>query len=226
VGGVWALADDERTAQTLRVQSANLDALSQPAILSGALEELPDLIAAEGQEKVRFDAIVGRNALTRHPTKVTAVRIVTSLLADEGRLSLAEVVPHHAQRLYQLVDSSSLDESLRQRLVAAEEAIYTDLDDPMVNWDAADLKAAVRVAGLSNVQVQMETVTTQRLIGAEHLARWFSTDSEGQRPTYAQQLRRLLSAEELGQVQALLEAQLRDQSVTWTSQIAYLVAQQ
>jgi putative ATPase len=225
VGGVWALAADERSAQALRVQSANLDALSQPAILNGALEELPDLIAAEGERDVRFDAIVGRNALTRHPAKVTAARIIASLLADGGWLSLAEVVPHHAQRLYQLVDPSSLDESLRQRLIAAEEAIYTDLDDPMVNWDAADLKAAVRVAGLSNVQVQMETVTTQRLIGVEHLARWFSTDSEHQRATYAQHLGRHLSADELVQVQALFDAQLRDQSVTWTSRIVYLVAQ-
>jgi putative ATPase len=224
VGGVWALAADEQTAQPLRVQSANLDALSQPAILSGALDELPDLIAAEGERDVRFDAIVGRNALTRHPAKVTAARIIASLLADGGRLSLAEVVPHHAQRLHRLVDPSSLDESLRQRLIAAEEAIYTDLYDPMVNWDAADLKAAVRVAGLSNVQVQMETVTTQRLIGAEDLARWFSTDSERQRTTYAQHLRRHLSADELAQIQALFEVQLRDQSVAWTSRIVYLVA--
>jgi putative ATPase len=139
---------------------------------------------------------------------------------------LAEVVPHHAQRLYRLVDPSSLDESLRQGFIAAEEAIYADLDDPMVNWDAADLKAAVRVAGLSNVQIQMEAVTTQRLIGVEHLARWFSTGSERDRTSYAQHLRRHLSADEVAQIQALFEAQLRDQSVTWTSQIVYLVARQ
>jgi putative ATPase len=226
VGGVWALATDEQTAQNLRGQAANLDTLSRPVILCGKLEELPDLIAAQGQGEVRFDVIVGRNSLTRHPSKVTAARIIASLLADGGRLSMAELMPRHAQRLYQLVDLSRLAEDLRQRLTVAEEAIYTDLDDPMVNWDAADLKAALRVTGLSDVQVQMETVTTKRHIGAEHLARWFSTDSDHRRPTYAQHLLKALSPDELAQVEALFEAQLREQSVAWSSQIAYLSARQ
>jgi putative ATPase len=226
VGGVWALAADARTAETLRGQGANLETLSQPVILSGALAELPDLVAAQGQGEVHFDAIVGRNALTRHPIKVDAARIIASLLADGGRLSLAEALPRHAQRLYRLVDLSTLDKDLRQRLFAAEEAIYTGPDDPMVNWDANDLKAALRVAGLSDVQTQVETVTTRRHIGAEHLARWFSDSPDTQRPTYAHHLRKALSSDELAQVQVLFEAQLRDQSVTWASQVLYLTARQ
>ena len=226
VGGVWALAPDEQTAQNLRDQAANLDTLAQPVVLCGKLEELPDLIAAQGQGEVRFDAIVGRNALTRHASKVTAARLIASLLGDGGQLSMSEVLPRYAQRLYQLVDLSPLDEELCQRLITAEEAIYTDLDDPMVNWDAADLKAALRVAGLSEVDAHVETVTTQRQIGAEHLVRWFSTDSDRQRPTYAQHVRKTLSADELAQVQALFEAQLRDRAVVWSSQIAYLAARQ
>jgi putative ATPase len=190
------------------------------------MAELPDLVAAQGQGEVRFDVIVGRNALTRPPSKVDAARVIVSLLAEGGRLSLAEVLPRHAQRLCRLVDLSTLDEDLRQRLFAAEEAIYADPDDPMVNWDANDLKAALRVTGLSNVQTQVETVTTRRHIGAEHLARWFSDSPDAQRPTYANHLRKALSPEELAQVQALFEAQLRDQSVTWASQVLYLTARQ
>jgi hypothetical protein len=74
------------------------------------------------------------------------------------------------------------------------------------------------------VLIQVESVTTQRHIGAEHLVRWFSTDSDRQRPTYAQHVRKTLSVDELAQVQALFEAQLREQSVNWSSQIAYLSA--
>jgi len=33
-----------------------------------------------------------------------------------------------------------LDIDLYQRLVVAEEAIYTNASEPMVNWDADDLK--------------------------------------------------------------------------------------
>jgi putative ATPase len=224
VGGVWALAADERAAAALRAQAANLDAVSQPVILSGTLEDLPALILAQGQGEVRFDVIVGHNALARYPTKVTAAQTIASLLAVGGRLSLAEVVPRHAQRLYQLVDLSGLDGDLRQRLIAAEEAIYVNSDDPMVNWDADDLKAALVAAGLSEVGVQVETVTTQRLIESGHLAHWFNTGPDRQRPSYAQHLRRNLTSDEVDQVRALFESQLRDRSVAWTSHIAYLAA--
>ena len=223
-GGVWALAADERTLEALRQQAANLEVLSRPVILSGKLEELPDHIAAQGQGEVRFNVVIGRNVLTHQPNKTAAASVITSLLSEDGRLSLVEVIPRHIQRLYHLVDLSSLEEDLRQRLVAAEEAIYSDHDDPMVNWEATDLKAAFRVAGLSEVHTQVETVTVQRHISPEHLERWFSDGSERGRPTYAQHLRRHLSADELAQVQTIFEAQLRDQSVVWTSQMVYLAA--
>jgi putative ATPase len=231
VGGVWALAADEQTAEALRQQAANLEALGRPVILCGALEGLPDLIAAQGQGEVHFDAIVGRNALTRHPDKAATARLIASLLNEGGRLALAEAVPRHAQRLYRLLELSLLEENLRQRLIDAEEAIYTDPDDPMVNWDAADLEAAFspegtygQSAGLSDVHLQVETVTTQQHVSAEHLARWFGASPEAQRPSYAQHLHQSLSTDELAQVQALFERQLRDQSVTWASQVAYLSA--
>jgi putative ATPase len=224
VGGVWTLAADERTAEALRQQADKLEALTRPVVLFGTLEDLPDLIAAQGQGDVHFDVIIGRNALTRRSDKAAAARIIASLLAENGRLSLSEVVPRHGQRLYRLVDLSPLDETLVQRLTPAEEAIYADPEDPMVNWEAPDLEAALLGAGLSDVHVQAETVTTQQHIGAEHLARWFGAGPDRQRLTYARHLRQHLSAAELVQVQSLFERQLRDQSVAWTSQIVYLAA--
>ncbi|GAB4527784.1 MAG: AAA family ATPase [Anaerolineae bacterium] len=224
VGGVWALAADEQAAAALRAQAANLETLARPVIMCGRLDELPDLIAAHGQGKVRFDVIVGRNAFTRQADKVAAAQSVARLLADGGRLSIAEVVPRHAQRLCQLVDLSSLGQDLRQRLIAAEETIYTDPADPMVNWDVSDLEAAMKAAGLSDIQVQVEIVTTQRHIGAEHLARWFSTRPDRERPAFAQHLRKTLSADEVAQVQALFENQLLNRAVTWAGQVVYLVA--
>jgi putative ATPase len=224
VGGVWALAADERTGGVLRQQAANLDSLARPVIMVGALDELPDLIAAWGQGEIRFDAVVGRNALTQHPDKRAAATLIASLLGEGGHLALAEVVPRHAQRLYRLVDLSELGAALRERLIAAEEAIYADPDDPMVNWDVADMQAAFQAAGLDAVTAQVESPTTQQHVSAEQLARWFDASANRQRPTYAQRLRQHLSVGELAQVQALFERQLRDQAVSWTSQVVYLSA--
>jgi putative ATPase len=70
------------------------------------------------------------------------------LLQQSGVLVLAETVPRHTQRLYRLLEQSKLDADLYQRLVAAEEAIYSDKLDPMVNWDTDELRVAFEVGGV------------------------------------------------------------------------------
>jgi putative ATPase len=224
VGGVWALAADARSAEALRQQAANMESLARPVIMQGSLEEVPDLIARHGEGEVRFDVLLGRNALTHAPDKAAAARAIASLLGPGGRLALAETIPRHTQRLYRLVDLSALDEDVRRRLAAAEEAIYSDPDDALVNWDAGDLRSAFEAAGLSNVTIQMETVTAQQHIGPDQLARWFGASSDRQRPSYAQRLSRHLSAAEISRVQTLFERQLRERTVAWASQMAYLTA--
>ena len=64
------------------------------------------------------------------------------MLRQSVNLILAETVPRHTQRFYHLLPSQSLDNQLYERLVLAEEAIYTDASDPMLNWDADDLRHA------------------------------------------------------------------------------------
>jgi putative ATPase len=245
-GGVWALAADDRAAEALRQpkgpatgQATHLSTLQRPVILRGSPADLPVLVAAEwrrqtpGSEEidavatVRFDVVLGRNALTGLPDKAAAGRAIAALLAPEGRLSLAEIVPRRGQRLYGLANLSFLDAALREPLAAAEEAIYSAPDDPMVNWDADDLAATLQAAGLVGVRVEVETHVAQQRINADLLARWFVAADEaapvGGRPSYAQHLRRRLSADEVEQVRVLFERQLRDQVVEWTTVTAYVV---
>jgi hypothetical protein len=109
---------------------------------------------------IRFDCIIGRNALIHEPDKGAAAKLLAQLLQQSGVLVLAETVPRHTQRLYRLLDSSKLDADLYQRLVAAEEAIYTDKLDPMVNWDTDELRVAFESVGLV-VEVDEERELTQ-----------------------------------------------------------------
>jgi putative ATPase len=225
VGGVWALAAEERAAGALRQQASRLDGLARPVILCGSVAQLPALIAAEGQGKVGFDVILGRNACGSLPDKREISRLIGALLLPGGRLVLAESVPHRAQRLWQLVDLSELDEAFRQQLATAEEAIYANPDDPMVNWDAADLAVVFQGAGLQQVQVSVEPYVLRQRIGAGQLARWFAAGEIAPgRPSYAQHLLKQLSAAEVDQVCALFERQLRDQWVEWTTHTAFLTA--
>jgi putative ATPase len=82
--------------------------------------------------------------------------------------SLAERVPRRSQRVYALVDSQLLDPDLLRRWQAAEETIYADASDPLVNWDMEELLAALQAAGLAAEERAILTPTTSR----SHLPPW------------------------------------------------------
>jgi putative ATPase len=228
-GSVWALTADPQAADALRQQAAQLPELNRPFVLQGSLDDLPALVAAQGQGDARFDAIVGRNALTQQVDKAEAARCIAAMLRPSGVVSLAEAIPRHTQRLYDLVNRALLDDDLARRWIAAEESIYAASDDPMVNWEAKDLQAAFEAADFGSVRVQAERRTAEVRITPKLLTRWFAlphdVPTDGGRPSYAQHLLARLTPEETTQVQALLERSLRGQVVTWSTTVAYLLAQ-
>lgn len=224
-GGVWALVRERQTAEALRQQAARLPEIERPTVLCGELDDLPRLLADGGDGELRFDLIVGRNALTQHPDKRSALGALARWLRPGGTLSLAEVLPRQTQRLYELAESAHVDPALLRAWAEAEEAIYAQPDDAMVNWDAAVLRAGCEAAGLT--VLSLETVRQPRdlLVTQEQVARWFGAGSPN-RPSYAEHLRRSLSAEQVDAVRGLLEGQLVGQVVAWHSSVAYLVAKE
>ena len=227
VGGVWALAANRSAAEALRQHANQLDSLERPVILAGAVTDLPRLIgeAAKSEEPLHFDVLIGRNVLTHLADKAAAVQTINTLLKSGGRLVLAEIVPRHTQRLSRLVDLSSLGDAPAERVAAAEEMIYADSTDPMVNWDAADLSALLKNAGFANVEVKLDTLTSDRHIGAGQIRRWFAAEPQPERVTFAQHLQRQgVGMEELSRLKQLFEQQLQEQVVAWQSTIAYVVA--
>jgi putative ATPase len=149
------------------------------------------------------------------------------LLKPEGRLVLAETVPRHTQRLHQLVDLSRLESDLVERVIAAEETIYTNPDDPMVNWDASDLASILTDAGFSNIEIVEETLTSQLRLDPAQIERWFSQNDQTDRPTFAQHLlNNSVVPAELEQLKDVFESQLLGQVVTWQSKVVYVVAHQ
>ena len=228
-GGVYALVREQRDAEALRQQAAHLPEPARPIVLPGGIADLPDLLARRGEGDLRFDVIVGRNALGKVADKAAALRLLAGWLQPGGRLCLAETVMRHGQRLYELVDltapdggDAALPPALRRRLIEAEEAIYADAGDPLVNWEAADLGAALEAAGFGDVTLREEEQATERLISPATLDRWFALEAEGERLTYAQHLRRRLTAGELAQVEALFRRRLAGRTVPWRTQIAFV----
>jgi putative ATPase len=220
-GGTWALARDREAGEGLRQQAERLPRLQRPVVLVGEIDELPDLLALRGEGELRFDAAVGRGALGPLADKAQVLRRVAGLLPPGGRLSLAETVVGRSQRLYGLVDLASLAEDARRRLVEAEEAIYLEAGDPLINWQAADLAGALQAGGFRDVAVEEEVQEDGRLISAATLDRWFAAQGEGDRPSYAGHLAGRLSPGEVGEVEALFRRQLTGQTVPWRTLLVY-----
>ena len=226
-GGVWSLTQDARSSEAVRQQAARLPELQRPRLLVGSLRELPALLKAAGDQSVRFDAVVGRSVLSGLPHKAEACAVLRGCLRETGRLCLAEVVPSLAQRPSALVDPASLGAELVARLQDAEDAAYRAVDDPLVNWDAADLEAILRAAGFElRTPLCAESQDEERRITDDTLARWFGCQpvSTNRRPSYAQHLLKNLSAEEVARVEACYRQQLRDQIVPWRTAWVYVTA--
>jgi putative ATPase len=221
-GGTWALVRDRQAGEGLRQQAEQLPELRRPAVLVGDLGELPDLLALRGEADLRFDAVVGRNTLGPLADKAGALRLEAGWLRPGGRLSLVETVVRQAQRLYRLVDLTALSVDLRQRIIQAEERIYTAADDPLVSWDEADLKRVLEAAGLEDIAIEMEEQAAETLISPATLERWFSLSAGAERPSYAQHLLQGIAPAELAEVQALFQRQLAGQVVPWHSRLAFV----
>jgi putative ATPase len=221
-GGVWALAREARVAEALSQQASQLPAIERPLVLAGDLEQLPALLAAADSAEVRFDVMLGRNSLTQCTDKAATLTLLFAWLQPGGTLSLAELMPRHAQRLYALVTLTDLPPAVAAAVQQAEEAIYARPDDPLVNWDAATLEQAAIQAGFEIESIETQESSSDRIISREQVARWFAQG--GERPSYGDHLRRVLSAEEIEAVAALYLRQLAGQTVAWRSQVCYLVA--
>jgi putative ATPase len=153
------------------------------------------------------------------------LHILSERLLPGGRLCFSQTIPRRGQRLYQLVDWAG-GEELRTKVEAAEEAIYADPDDPLVNWDIEDLETNLRaVAEWQSVQISVETQTEQRRITAAHLSRWFGDGEVDGRRSYGQRLLDSgLTAGEVKAVQVRYQRQLLEQTVDWRTAVAYLLA--
>ncbi len=217
--------------EALRQQAERLPELERPTILVGDISELEYLLTLRDEEDIRFDRIIGRNLFTAFAANAThqeLIRMLDDRLLRGGRLCLVQTIARHGQRLYNLVDWSNASAALAGKVRVAEEGIYTDETDPLVNWDERDLESAMRASGLAHIQVQIEQQPGTRRITGRHLSRWFEEDKvEDDRPSYGQRLLNAgLTQAELEQVSTLYRRQLVDQMVSWSGTIAYLVAHQ
>ncbi len=120
-GGVYACVSNPTEAEALKEQAATLPELLRPIVLTVNSNKLPSVLA-EKYKDIRFDCIMGRNTLMAETDKVEVVKSLIPWLSADGALVLAETVPRHTQRLYDLLQPAWLPSELWEKLKIAESA--------------------------------------------------------------------------------------------------------
>ncbi|MBW4661035.1 MAG: AAA family ATPase [Drouetiella hepatica Uher 2000/2452] len=216
-GGVYSCVWNSADAIALQEQATMLPELSRPVILQVSLQDLPQQLADDLKcDRIKFDRIIGRNVLTAED-KLERVRSLLPWLHPDGRLLLAETVSRQTQRLYRLLEANLLSKKLLQRLQDAEEAIYHNAADPLMNWDADKLLKQFQAIAPA-ASLQLEHYATDLRVTPALLDRWFSAG--GDRPSYGDHLSRSLSHSEVETVRKAM-TQLANRVVSWESAIAF-----
>jgi putative ATPase len=107
------------------------------------------------------------------PDKAGRIAMLAGLLAPGGRLLLVEPVPRLGERLLAAQDWSGLPDAMARRVLEAEEAVYADQDDPMVNWDDGHLVGWCENAGLRLLSREVVGSMVEFPLGEGLLERWF-----------------------------------------------------
>ena len=220
-GGVYACVRNQTEAEAINQQAAILPELIRPLVLTAELKKLSNVLV-EQDLNIRFDCIMGRNALMLEPDKVGVVKEIISWLNTDGILLLAETVPRYTQRLYDLLEPHWLSSELWKKLRQAEEAIYQNEQDVMLNWDGVNLKRNLEQAGLT-VEIDQERMQTPRLISPKLVDRWFCyPQKDTNRSTYRQCLQKMLTDAEIDVVKKVFSQHLSHKTVNFRSTILYL----
>jgi putative ATPase len=214
-GGVYACVGDPIQAQALQEQAAALPELLRPIVVQTSIESL------SLSEDLRFDIILGRNALMKVFDKVGVIESLHQWLQPKGQIILAESIPQQAQRLYDLLPETALKPALKKALVKAEDQIYNNSTDPMLNWNISDLQRYFEQAGFS-VAIQIERSTSQSLITAALLDRWFALNTEP--ASYRDRLALILTADQIATIETIFRRYLLNQTVNWSSSIGFIRA--
>jgi putative ATPase len=217
-GGVWALCGDQAAASILEGRARALVELERPKILVGELKSLPELLERGGSGQMRLDAAVGRNALFREADKAGCLRAVAAVMRPGGQISLAEIVPSEGMRLSELLNLESEDERFRRKLAEAEEGIYGDHENPLVNWSAEDYCKMLEKAGFKVLKRETRRFADRRTIRSQDIERWFSP----QNGSYGTRASTVLSSTELERLRAICEHQLIVGELDWKSTVLFV----
>ena len=216
-GGVWGIVKNQQNADILLEQANNLNSLRRPNLLVSNAETLAETFEKSEWKDVRFDFIIGRNFIANASDKQAAVQNIVKLMNEtDGNVALAENIARHTQRLAALLQDHG--QEWLPRIRKAEDDIYTNPDDPLVNWDEKTLASYIENAGRSIKNIELQSFTREIIISSAQLQHWFD-NAPG---SFRSRLLKLCTEDDVDNFFNAVRTELLNHKVQWTTQVAFL----
>ena len=210
-GGVWAAAESEQEKNLLEGVLSSLPELERPNVFTAENENCNQGLG----EDIRFELIVGRNLGTRKERKTELWKVLAELLAPGGIISTAEILPAYGQRLSAFFsgDSTGLNKNERDLLAAAEELVYGDRNNPLLNWDETTVEAACTKAGLTVNRLETVPLREVRVVPKRTVEGWMDPGVSG---GYGRALCETAGEKKGRTIAEKIIAALADRELQWT----------
>lgn len=220
-GSVWAMTLDKKAYETLCTMAQRFSPFEQPQIIQTHLDTCDTDIREAAGDNVAFNAIVGRNILARCSDKVSLVERLSNCMSANGSLVFAETVHSASQRISEYIKfgKSGNEEEFR----SAEESLFSDSEDPMVNWIIESLGNDLLASGSLDVRVSEVTFTPTRRISPADIEFWLRKSEAGERLSLGDRIREVFSEEEYEEIRKILHVQLDNTDVVWKTVVGFFV---
>ncbi|MBD3322490.1 MAG: AAA family ATPase [Chitinivibrionales bacterium] len=221
-GGVWALAHTDSEYSTLVTMAGRFPALGRPFILKTTRDTFTSDIKQAGGDTIAFTSIVGRRILAKQQDKAGLLCSIASLLAPGGVLALAETIPRLGQRLSDIVTFSRKESSLKKKFADAENELFDDTTDPMVNWTMESLEKEFPYRAEYAMHTFTETIQRPKRITHGEIEFWFRESSNQERRSLGDQLRGMLSEKEFMRCKEIVTGCCVNRDITWKTAVGYI----
>jgi putative ATPase len=147
--------------------------------------------------------------------------LFSAFLAPGGRISLAERIPRRSTRLSELVAHPWKQGAEVLREIEAE--LFSNPENPLINWDETNLEKEISRAGLTVVGKEIVPYMETRVLHQEDIAHWLKADPKTD--GYGKRLAEMMTANERKAFGAELHKVLAGREVEWRTEVFFLAGE-
>lgn len=224
-GGVWALVHDQKSFSTLSKLTERINPLEKPQLVLTDWGTFDIDLKKLSGENVRFDKIVGRSVLAGRNNKRDVFTRILKLLGKNSRLVLSETVFSQGQRLTDLINHDRIEASLLNKLIDAENQLFNDTSDHLVNWTPDSLETEIGKTEGVKIIFNKVVESSPRIFKSNDIEYWFRKTAGKDRLSLGERLERSCEKQEIEIIKQELHLQLDNRSLLWKTVTLFIVVQ-